>query len=170
MKQYIRSAQLADAEAIARVHVAAWRWAYDGLMPQELLEGLDVAARTKQWQQQLCQDNGTAVFVLDDDAGIGGFVSCGPCRDGEARAEVYALYLLKEKQGTGAGRMLWQHACGWLAEQGHDAVQVWVLDTNELARRFYGKCGLSFDGRTKTSQWAGAELREVSYSGPLAGA
>lgn len=167
MNKRIRAAHLADAEAIARVHVAAWRWAYDGLMPAGLLQGLDVAARTKQWQQQLCRDNGTAVFVAEDPDGISGFVSCGPCRDGEARAEVYALYLLKQSQGTGVGRALWQQATSWLAAQGHEAVQVWVLDTNQLARGFYEAAGLSADGQTKTSQWAGAPLREVSYSGPL---
>lgn len=168
MNKIIRPAQLADAEAIARVHVDAWRWAYDGLMPPGLLAGLDPAARTKQWQRKLCSDDSVSVFVAENPEGICGFVSCGPCREGAECGEVYAIYLLRQEQGTGLGRALWQEATDTLRSRGHTTVRVWVLDTNRLGRRFYESAGLAPDGETKTSQWAGAPLNEVSYSGPLA--
>lgn len=166
MNTFVRSAQLADAEAIATVHVAAWRWAYDGLMPASLLAGLDTADRTKQWQRQLCSGD-SGVFVAEQHGTIVGFVSCGPCRDGSGNAEIYALYLDRSVQGQGVGRALWQHAADWLRAGDYEQVQVWVLDTNTLARGFYETAGLKADGRSKTSQWAGAPLNEVSYSGPL---
>jgi len=34
-----------DALPLARLHVAAWRAAYRGLVPDEFLDGLDVDAR-----------------------------------------------------------------------------------------------------------------------------
>lgn len=34
----IREARVDDAGPIAEVHVASWRWAYDGLLPSQILE------------------------------------------------------------------------------------------------------------------------------------
>src|SRR5690554_6507853 len=166
MKHQIRSARLADAEGIAKVHVESWRWAYDGLMPAELLAGLDVASRSKQWQQQLAAGQ-SSVFVADVAGAIHGFASYGPSRDPEGLAEIYAIYLLREAQGTGMGSELWAAATDVLRNQGYSQLQVWVLDSNQLARDFYERSGLAADGGRKTSQWAGTNLSEVSYSGPL---
>src|SRR5690554_1576413 len=166
MKREIRSARLADAEAIALVHVEAWRWAYAGLMPAELLAGLDVSARTKQWQRQLTGGS-TAVFVSESGGVVNGFASCGPSRDPEGMGEVYAIYLLREAQGKGIGSGLWAAATDFLRNQDFERLQVWVLDSNRLARNFYERSGLVADGGSKTSQWAGTSLNEVSYSGPL---
>jgi hypothetical protein len=41
----IRPAISDDALPLARLHVAAWRAAYRGLVPDEFLDGLDVDAR-----------------------------------------------------------------------------------------------------------------------------
>lgn len=166
MEHVIRAAQPADAEAIASVHVAGWRWAYDGLMPAKLLAGLDVSDRTKQWQQQLGSTD-RAVFLVESGEAVMGFASCGPSRDADGHGEVYAIYLQREAQGNGLGAGLWSAALGWLKSQGFETVKVWVLDTNALARDFYERAGLSEDGGRKTSTWAGADLVELSYSGLL---
>lgn len=166
MNRIIRAAKPADAEAIANVHVEGWRWAYDGLMPRKLLDGLSAADRTQQWLRQM-QSPGTAVFVGEAADGVKGFISCGPSRDGDGHGEVYALYLNREVQGTGMGAELWREAREWLAGQGFATVKVWVLDTNVLARSFYERTGLRLDGGSKTSEWAGASLNEVSYLGRL---
>ena len=42
-----------DAAAVAEVHVAAWRSAYRGLLPAELLAAQTVERRTAAWQHQL---------------------------------------------------------------------------------------------------------------------
>lgn len=52
---WVRVAREADAEALARVHVDSWRAAYQGLMPQEYLDGLDPAERAAQWRQALAR-------------------------------------------------------------------------------------------------------------------
>ena len=38
----VRDATVDDARAIAEVHVASWRWAYRGQLPDDLLDGLSV--------------------------------------------------------------------------------------------------------------------------------
>lgn len=166
MNRIIRAATPADAEAIAHVHVAGWRWAYNGLMPAKLLDGLSITDRTQQWQRQVGAP-GAGVFVGEAGGEILGFVSCGQSRDADGHGEVYAMYLKKEVQGAGLGAELWREARDWLAGQGFATVKVWVLDTNVLARGFYERSGLELDGGTKSSEWAGARLNEVSYLGPL---
>jgi hypothetical protein len=45
----VRRAEPQDAPAVARVHVASWRQAYRGLLPQEYLDSLSIEARTTTW-------------------------------------------------------------------------------------------------------------------------
>ena len=40
---------------IARLHVASWRVAYNGLIPDSILDGLDVSARAVAWRNILEQ-------------------------------------------------------------------------------------------------------------------
>jgi GNAT superfamily N-acetyltransferase len=60
----VHRAGVDDADAIGRVHVASWRVAYRGLLPDEVLEGLDPAARSGQWREILARPPaGTAIFA-----------------------------------------------------------------------------------------------------------
>ena len=43
----IRRATVDDADAIATVHIASWRGAYAGIVPDAFLASLDVAARAE---------------------------------------------------------------------------------------------------------------------------
>ena len=49
----LRDATAADAHALATVHVASWRAAYRGLMPDEVLAGLSVPEREQLWSDRL---------------------------------------------------------------------------------------------------------------------
>jgi len=46
-----------DAEGITRVHVASWRSAYRGLVPDPLLDQVDMSARAERWRGILGADN-----------------------------------------------------------------------------------------------------------------
>lgn len=50
---YVREAQIADAEAIARAHVDTWRTAYQGLVPDEYLAWLSYEQREQFWRGHL---------------------------------------------------------------------------------------------------------------------
>ena len=45
----VRQAEIGDAAAIARVHVASWRTTYRGLLPDEFLDSLDEGRYTERW-------------------------------------------------------------------------------------------------------------------------
>lgn len=51
----IRSATLDDAAGIAEVHVASWRWAYTGLLPQAAIDQRTFERRLAHWSRVLTE-------------------------------------------------------------------------------------------------------------------
>ena len=64
---FIREATAADAHDIAVIHVHAWQQAYRGLVPQHVLDDLDIAARTTQWKKSLEQTHRERTLVAEID-------------------------------------------------------------------------------------------------------
>jgi GNAT superfamily N-acetyltransferase len=168
----IRRADPADARSIAEVHVRAWRWAYRGLMPDELLDGLSIERREEWWRRGLSPERPrNRTWVAERDGRLVGFVAAGPGQDPDATAEtgeVYAIYLEEEVVGTGVGRALFARAVDDLRADGYRAATLWVLDSNERTRRFYEAAGWLPDGESKVEPWGEFELSEVRYRTDLA--
>ncbi len=161
----IRTAVLADALAIARVHVETWKTAYKGIVPDAVLEKLSVETRLPRWQE-LLSDESQAGFTLvaeTDDGEVVGFAVAGPNRgDEKFDAELYAIYVLQAHQGGGTGGRLVHDAMHRLQDSGYTSLIVWVLQANDPARRFYEALGgVYFSAKPITI--GGAELTEVSY-------
>jgi GNAT superfamily N-acetyltransferase len=81
----VRRATLEDADAIGSVHVASWRAAYRGLMPDEFLDALSVEERAESWRRGFVQAAATppdrsAVLVTVVDGEAVGFAALGPAR------------------------------------------------------------------------------------------
>ena len=162
----VRRARVGDAAGIAAVHVASWQQAYRGLMPPELLDSLSVPARTERWTRNLqgAQD-GAWTLVAELDGEVIGFASIGPSRDEDAggAGELWALYLHPRTWGEGHGHVLHSHAVRALAETGAADATLWVLATNERARRFYERHGWAADGAQKVARLDGVVLAETRY-------
>jgi GNAT superfamily N-acetyltransferase len=162
----VRRAHLADAPAVARVHVDSWRTSYAGIVPADFLAGLRTENREAMWRRNLENPDWRSVLlVAEDDSGeIRGFACAGPEREADPvyTGELYAIYLLPAAQGKGMGRALIQAAAGWLLAQGYPALLVWVLADNNPARRFYEAMGGRYI-REKTIEIGGAPLVEVAY-------
>ncbi len=162
----IRPATPEDADAIGSVHVESWRWAYRGQLPDDLLDELDPAERAAGWRRIL-GSGGTDVIVADDGARVVGFASAATSRDGDAppgTGEVLALYVVENAVGTGAGRALLVGAQGLLRARGHSRATLWVLESNERARRFYERNGWTWDGSRGTHQVRCANMPIVRYA------
>jgi ribosomal protein S18 acetylase RimI-like enzyme len=158
----IREAEPRDARVIAEVHVASWQNTYRGQLTDDYLDGLTVDERLEHHRRSLEEPRAEWRTWVADDAGVPvGFAVTGPSEDADADpriAEVYAIYLAPERLGTGVGRRLFEHAVGDLRDRGFRAATLWVLETNDLARRFYEAAGWSFDG-TITSERVDCEMR-----------
>ncbi len=66
----MRDAVPGDARAIAGVHVASWRAAYAGLMPDTVLAGLSVEERTASWTRLLAEP-GQHTLVVEAEEVVG---------------------------------------------------------------------------------------------------
>lgn len=156
----VRRATVADARAIAEVHVATWRATYVGVLPQEVLDALDVDARERMWTA-FAEHESLAVFVAENTGRIVGFVNVGACRDLDGVGELYAIYVAPEMWGTGAGLALMDAGVGWLKERYSEAV-LWVAEENPRARRFYERYGWIVD-EARTDLVEGVAVPEVRY-------
>ncbi|MCI0635685.1 MAG: GNAT family N-acetyltransferase [Actinobacteria bacterium] len=158
----IREANAADADVLGGIHVRAWQAAYRGQLSDEFLDELSVDDRAEQWRSSLqASHEGWRTWVADVDGRPVGWATTGPSEDADAdprTAELYAIYLEPERVGTGVGRRLFEHAVGDLRDRGFGAATLWVLETNDPARRFYEAAGWSFDG-TITSERVDCEMR-----------
>jgi ribosomal protein S18 acetylase RimI-like enzyme len=166
----VRPATLADAEGIGLVHVRSWQSAYRGKMPQDHLDGLDPARRAQGWQRIMEEtepSRGGVLVAVAEGGGITAFASFGPSRDSDTdprvTGEVFAIYADPDAWGSGAGRALMASAVAELARLGYASAILWVLDTNDRARRFYALAGWEEDGASKTEGIRGFDITEVRY-------
>lgn len=156
----IRPAEPLDAAGIADVHVRTWQHAYRGLMPDALLDGLDVDSRAERWERILAGEDlgGRGVnHVAVSGEAIIGFSTRGPARDDDAplATELYAIYADPGAHGTGVGAALLAAAIG------SDPAYLWVLDGNARAIAFYTKHGFALDGAVKVDDRGDVVLREL---------
>ncbi|RZJ54162.1 MAG: hypothetical protein EON49_22040 [Acidovorax sp.] len=87
MNLTIRPAQTADANAIARIHVAAWQAAYAGIIDAAYLAAMSAAQREGYWAQAIAQGAPEVLLAQDDsDGAVAGWIALGDCRDPGAPA------------------------------------------------------------------------------------
>jgi ribosomal protein S18 acetylase RimI-like enzyme len=162
----IRTATVEDAPAIARVHIASWLEAYEGIVPLQYLQSLDAAEREKEWTASLRNGarDGIRTWVADDGSRILGFASVGPARDEDAsrgEEEIYSIYLDPAMWGKGVARELMRTV---LADVPNGtSLSLWVLADAERARHFYRRNGFTPDGAERLEEFGGAQLLEVRY-------
>ena len=166
MSFVVRPAEAADAGPIAEVHIDGWRAAYRGHMPDHVLDALNVTQRAEQWKQWLELPQLSA-FVVTVHGWVTGFGSLSPTRDEAARdtvGEILAIYVLPSHWRCGIGRLLGERMLAEARRRGFEEVSLWVLESNERARRFYESLGFREDGKTKTdAQLTGTPLYEIRY-------
>ena len=158
----IQAATEADARAIGIVHVLAWHETYRGIVPDEVLAGLDPAARAERWHRVISTEGG--VFVLRDGKRVLGFAAAGPNRD-EALpqlGEIYTIYLLSEAQRRGHGQRLMAAMAADLRAREIGSAALWVAGANTAACRFYEKLGGVVVGE-RTEQRGAWTLPCVAY-------
>jgi len=166
---HIGPATVADAEAIARVHVQGWREAYAGLLNPASLAGLSVEERTRMWQERLAgTDPGRLALIGRNGEGeIVGFAAGGAARSEGAEplgtdAEIYAIYLLDQVKRRRLGRALMAGLFGHFVRQGFASAGLWVLKDNAPARRFYETLG-GQAGPEQELELRGQRVTEIVY-------
>ena len=145
----IRTPVLADAAAIARVHIDAWRETYSGHMPDSFWSEAAYQQRLEMWTHVLGPEgDASGRAIAERDGEIVGFAIAGPSTRNDARnghdpvrdLHLYAIYLLASEHGSGLGQQLLD------AVAGTQPAQLWVMRGNDRAIAFYRRNGFEPDG------------------------
>src|SRR5882757_8593547 len=165
MNLTIRKADVEDAAAIAHVHVESWKTTYAGIVSDVFLASLNKEVRTQSWQEQILTAN-ISILVAEDETGIFGFAAGGKIREklDDYDAELYAIYLLRERQKQGAGRTLCLTLASALQTKGLTSMIVWVLEQNPSVS-FYERLG-AVQIAQKVINIGGADLQELAFGWP----
>ncbi|MGH8877743.1 MAG: GNAT family N-acetyltransferase [Stackebrandtia sp.] len=168
----VRDATVADAAAIQRVRVAAWRAGYAGVVPEPVLKAMSTEVPEHLVHRLADPPVSCAVYVAETRGRVHGFVNCGPYRIDQDAArrdpgqggEIYAIYVDADHWGSGSGRALMAAALSHLDGQRLSPVRLWVLADNPRARRFYEHRGFTTDGAASPyTVTDGTTLMEVRY-------
>lgn len=157
-----------DAADLARVHVAAWRETYPGMLPPAYLAGMSEPAHERRWDRNLAYPGADEIILAAGDArGLVGYAAAGPSRRKLAgEGEIYTLYLLKRAQGHGLGRRLLSDTARALHAHGATSLLISVLKENHAARAFYEHLGGAPDAPRAERGPGGGQVFEVAYLWP----
>ena len=185
----IRPATPYDAQAIARIRVQGWWFAYQGLISQDYLDSLSVAEDTERMRGYLSQfpqnsppsrsesvqgssgdEKRLFMLAVRDDVVLG-FCHFSAAPNNADRAEravlgrvmigrIHSLYVGPDALGQGIGHALMNHALSTFTAWGCKRANLWVLEGNSRAISFYKRQGWQLTGGTKVDRSFGPELHE----------
>ena len=138
----IREATISDAFSISKVHIDTWRSTYKGIVTDEYLNELSYYKQEKRWINIMNDDSKAInyIFVAEDEENrIIGFASCGTEREGDKffKGELYAIYIIKEYQNKGVGKLLFNSVVKKIKELKFNSMIIWALEDNHPACGFY---------------------------------
>ncbi|MFA5536584.1 MAG: GNAT family N-acetyltransferase [Bacillota bacterium] len=136
----IRIADIQDAVSMSIVHADSWKKAYQGLLPDEYLNGI----RDTRWVDMLTkglEDNTMKAWVATIRDKIIACTCVGNSRyqGYEGQLELISIYVLPEYWNLGTGTLLINKVLEYALNNNYLEVGLWVLDGNNRAIRFYEK-------------------------------
>jgi len=168
----IRTAQLIDANEIAKISVNGWRAAYTNIIPEDYLANISYEDRLQKWCQVLEEikagDASRIAFVAENNQQqIVGYICGGKSREAAMSfdAELYAIYVDPEQKQNGIGSRLVEAFVKWLIGQGYHSMFCRVLEKNP-ARKFYEKLGGQLVSEKIAKAFNGKLLIEIAYAWP----
>jgi GNAT superfamily N-acetyltransferase len=161
----IRDAIDADVTPLAQMHIASWKPAYRGIVPDQVLDNISLEKRSNMWRDQIA--NPDRIVICYEEAGtiLGGLI-IGAARDEDLdaskTAELMVMYVHPDHWRRGIGSALWERAQPRLDRRFAEMI-LWVFRDNPPARRFYERIGFAFDGTEKPDDLGDLPLIEVRY-------
>lgn len=139
----LRSARVAEAPALAALHVASWRDTYREALDPAFLAGPVEEVLQAHWAEALARRPRQGAVILATAGGdLAGFVAAW--REGE-ECRVESLHVRPGMRGAGIGRALLGFAAGRMATMGCVSAKLEVLACNAGALRFYTALGAQLE-------------------------
>jgi ribosomal protein S18 acetylase RimI-like enzyme len=159
----IREATSADRETIAALHIASWRTAYRGILPDSYIDGALERDLNADWVAKFA-DTGTDRLILlaVGPDGADGFTAI---KIADGWAEIDNLHVSPRRRGGGIGRALLAEAAGRLIARGIHRAYLGVFTANAPAIAFYERIGGLASGR-ETAEIHGNRAELIRYEWP----
>ena len=141
-----------DATGIAEVQVRAWRQAYAGLLPEEVVAAMDPSDFAAAWHTSLNhpKDARNRVLVALERNTIRGFAITAPAEDPDCDpildGEVSEFTVDPEHNRHGHGSRLLQACADTLVADRFRRATTWVFATDDALRAFLTSAGWAPDG------------------------
>ena len=166
----VRYATLADAAAVANLHLIASRSLYDGVVPEAHWQATPMAKRVTFWKEAI-EYGEPQVMVATSGGEIVGFVGFDRSRDPKSKnttGELWALYVDPDHLGQGVGLALWDAAREGLQDEDCTDVTVWVPLASAQALRFFDAAGFKREMNTaRTVPMGSVRVEEIRFKRSL---
>ena len=161
----IRDMLRSDAKRVAEISANSWKFAYRGLMPDLVLDNIDIQKREINWREGFDTLPNLIRIVACENNQVIGFASGRDFReeDSQFKGELWAIYVEPEYMGKGVGKALMQEFKLRLRTLEFKEMYVWVLHNNKQAQQFYQKNAGQLTEKTKFFSIDGHDLKEVCY-------
>lgn len=138
----IEKAKIGKCREIALVKRQVWESAYRGIYPDAKIDGFDIEKETEKFCALVSSEQ-IDLYVAKAEDKIVGYMAYGKNpRHIEAESdELVLLSILKEWQGKGIGRQLFDYAKELLQNKGADRMELYCNKYNLPAQAFYKKMG-----------------------------
>lgn len=175
---------VAEQRAALAVNVAAWRAAYDDILPESVLDDLSAPTEDELRERDRTELDpaypGEFLVAVQDsgaegDPGVDGVLGFATLEWERAKdfvpgdgAELRAIYVHPDRWCEGIGTALLDGAIDLVAEE-FDSLHLQVFEANDLARSFYESRGFDHVGEA-TYEVADETYPTAVYQRPLPGA
>jgi GNAT superfamily N-acetyltransferase len=162
---YVRPARPDEAADIARIQLSTWRIAYKTMLPKSILDNLDEAWITRQWQEAITSPPSPRHRVLiaieqADENHMVGFAASGPPDEHALAPEEKPLpdetvaitdLLVEPRWGRrGHGSRLLSAAVDLWRQDGFTTAVAWAYERDKSTRDFLTSAGWALDGATRS--------------------
>lgn len=144
MEPEIRKRRIEDSEELAHAIAVVWNTTYKGIVDDEFLAGLlnNEKSSAEMLRNNLNEQPHYYVLTLQNKI-IGWIYYSLESEMFENAAEIHSLYILKEYQGNGYGKLLYNYAVQNIMKNKITKVIIGCLDgnpSNEFYKHLGGKC------------------------------
>lgn len=160
----IRKAHKSDLSFIAKIHVDTWNTSYKGIIPDEYLKGRSYKEQEQKWLQRIFDNPNSKEFMYaaeNEEGKILGFASASIENKEETDSILYTIYILKEYQRQGIGKLLLKSIVKDLKTLKAKSMITWVFEDNP-SRRFYEALGAK-KFKEKLVNIRERDIKEIAY-------